>query len=338
MKPTAEYRPVCASSIGLLPTNDGLSPLICRSPARALLSARSTLTGLPRPENSGLPNGVARVRGRTVNNRFGCDVRSGSVFPRCRSMSDLPPVSGRRSRARGSPRPTSGRRRARREPLRARACRWALHRQGCRRRPEWRVQAVLRRTGPRASRDGGTSMPSCFGSLQIDRRSGTWKPASTGSSAGLGALEDLVDVGGGAADQVGRVEGVKSTRPHLHPDFRCTEADETHLVSTEVPTAEEAHIDLIDASRDGIQLFVLQGLDVEADGLDHSHRSTPGPLCVARGAPVPCRTRPHPQGGARCARRASSLGNLRGSSAQAREEGPVPIGGRRFCGSTGLPQ
>jgi hypothetical protein len=59
-------------------------------------------------------------------------------------------------------------------------------------------------------------MPSCFGSLQIDRRSGTWKPASTGSSAGLGALEDLVDVGGGAADQVGRVEGVKSTRPPVY--------------------------------------------------------------------------------------------------------------------------
>src|SRR5262245_39386245 len=51
MKATAEYRPDCASSISLLPTNGGLSPLICRCPARASLSAKIAPTSLSWSEN-----------------------------------------------------------------------------------------------------------------------------------------------------------------------------------------------------------------------------------------------------------------------------------------------
>src|SRR5215831_7119277 len=51
MKATAEYPPDCASSISLLPTNGGLLPLICRSPARASWSAKITPTSLSRAEN-----------------------------------------------------------------------------------------------------------------------------------------------------------------------------------------------------------------------------------------------------------------------------------------------
>src|SRR5262249_38207778 len=67
MKATAEYRPDCASSISLLPTNGGLLPLICRSPARASLSAKIAPTSLSRAENqatAGLATPVGPDAGR----------------------------------------------------------------------------------------------------------------------------------------------------------------------------------------------------------------------------------------------------------------------------------
>src|SRR5262245_46994184 len=62
MKATAEYRPDCASSISLLPTNGGLSPLICRSPARASLSAKIAPTSLSRAENQATAGLATPVR------------------------------------------------------------------------------------------------------------------------------------------------------------------------------------------------------------------------------------------------------------------------------------